>query len=250
MISGEKLLNKVTIITGGAQGIGKTTVEMFASQGAKVVMWDINEDKGRSSVMEFREKGFEIEFTYVDTTRYPSVEDAAKKVFDKYSRIDILINNAGITRDATLLNMTLEQWQQVIDVNLTGVFNCTKAVAPYMVQNKAGRIINTSSLVGIYGNFGQTNYAATKSGVVGITKVWARELSKHNITVNAVAPGFIETDMLKTIPDKIIKSIQEKIPLGRLGKPSDIANAYLFLASEEASYISGSVLSVDGGYVA
>lgn len=250
MRSGEKLLNKVTIITGGAQGIGKTTVEMFASQGAKVVMWDINEDKGRSAVLEFKEKGFEIEFTYVDTTRYPSVEDAAKKVFDKYSRIDILINNAGITRDATQLNMTLEQWQQVIDVNLTGVFNCTKAVAPFMVQNMAGRIINTSSLVGIYGSFGQTNYAATKSGVVGITKVWARELSKHNITVNAVAPGFIETDSLKTIPEKIIKSIQEKIPLGRLGKPSDIANAYLFLASEEASYISGSVLSVDGGYVA
>lgn len=250
MSGDKKLLNKVTIITGGAQGIGKTTVEMFAAQGAKVIMWDINEEKGSQVIGEFRKAGLEIEFNFVDTTKFPSVEGAAKSVFEKHGRIDILINNAGITRDATLLNMTLEQWQQVIDVNLTGVFNCTKAVAPFMVQNKTGRIINTSSLVGIYGNFGQTNYAATKSGVVGITKVWARELSKHNITVNAVAPGFIETDTLKTIPDKVIKSIQEKIPLGRLGKPSDIANAYLFLASEEASYISGSVLSVDGGYVA
>lgn len=249
-MSDKKLLNKVTIITGGAQGIGKTTVEMFASEGAKVIMWDINEEKGKKTVDYFLEKGLEIEFNYVDTTKYPSVENAAKNVFEKYGRIDILINNAGITRDATLLNMTLEQWQQVIDVNLTGVFNCTKAVAPFMVQNKGGRIINTSSLVGIYGNFGQTNYAATKSGVVGITKVWARELSKHGITVNAVAPGFIETDTLKTIPDKVIKSIQEKIPLGRLGRPEDIANAYIFLASDQASYISGSVLSVDGGYVA
>jgi 3-oxoacyl-[acyl-carrier protein] reductase len=249
-MSDKKLLNKVTIITGGAQGIGKTTVEMFASEGAKVIMWDINEEKGKKTVDYFLEQGLEIEFNYVDTTKYPSVENAAKNVFEKYGRIDILINNAGITRDATLLNMTLEQWQQVIDVNLTGVFNCTKAVAPYMVQNKGGRIINTSSLVGIYGNFGQTNYAATKSGVVGITKVWARELSKHGITVNAVAPGFIETDTLKTIPDKVIKSIQEKIPLGRLGRPEDIANAYIFLASDQASYISGSVLSVDGGYVA
>jgi len=250
MSGDKKLLNKVTIITGGAQGIGKTTVEMFAAQGARVIMWDINEEKGSQVIGEFKKAGLDIEFNLVDTTKFQSVEGAAKKVFEKYGRIDILINNAGITRDATLLNMTLEQWQQVIDVNLTGVFNCTKAVAPFMVQNKTGRIINTSSLVGIYGNFGQTNYAATKSGVVGITKVWARELSKHNITVNAVAPGFIETDTLKTIPDKVIKSIQEKIPLGRLGKPSDIAHAYLFLASEEASYISGSVLSVDGGYVA
>lgn len=250
MSSGSKLLNKVTIITGGAQGIGKTTVEMFSQQGAKVILWDINEEKGKQTVKDFQSAGLDIEFNYVDTTKFPAVEDAAKKVFEKYGCIDILINNAGITRDATLLNMTLEQWQQVIDVNLTGVFNCTKAVAPHMVKNKSGRIINTSSLVGIYGNFGQTNYAATKSGVVGITKVWARELAKHGITVNAVAPGFIETDTLKTIPEKVIKSIQEKIPLGRLGKPSDIANAYLFLASEEASYISGSVLSVDGGYVA
>ena len=246
----KKLEGKVTIITGGAQGIGRTTVEMFTNEGAKVVIWDINDDKGQAAIEEFKSMGLDVEFRCVDTTKFPYVDEAARNLYQKYKKIDILINNAGITRDATLLNMTLDQWQQVIDVNLTGVFNCTKAVAPFMLENKYGRIINTSSLVGIYGNFGQTNYAATKSGVVGITKVWARELSKHGITVNAVAPGFIETETLKTIPDKVIKSIQEKIPVGRLGKPEDIANAYLFLASDEAAYISGSVLSVDGGYVA
>jgi 3-oxoacyl-[acyl-carrier protein] reductase len=246
----KKLLNKITIITGGAQGIGKTTVEKFCSEGAKVIIWDINEEKGIESVSRFREQNYEVDFYKVDTTKFALVEIAAQKVFDRFGKIDVLINNAGITRDATLLKMTIEQWQQVIDVNLTGVFNCTKAVAPFMVHNKYGRIINTSSLAGIYGNFGQTNFAATKSGVVGITKVWARELSRQGITVNAVAPGFIETDTLKTIPEKVIKSIKDKIPVGRLGLPSDIANAYLFLASEDASYISGTVLSVDGGYVA
>jgi 3-oxoacyl-[acyl-carrier protein] reductase len=250
MDSGKKLLNKVAIITGGAQGIGRTAVQKFAEEGAKVIVWDINEEKGVELVREFKEMGMDVEFHTIDTTGFSSIEEEAKKVFAKYNHIDILINNAGITRDATLLDMTIEQWQQVIDINLTGVFNCTKAVAPFMVQKKFGRIINTSSLVGIYGSFGQANYAATKSGVVGITKVWARELSKHGITVNAVVPGFIETENLKTIPEKVIKSIREKIPVGRLGKPEDIANAYLFLASDEASYISGSVLNVDGGYIA
>ena len=246
----KKLEGKITIITGGAQGIGKTTVERFCKEGARVVIWDINDKKGQESVEEFKSRNIDVQFLRVDTTKFPQVEKAAREVFEFYHKIDILINNAGITRDATLLNMTVEQWQQVIDVNLTGVFNCTKAVAPFMVQNNFGRIINTSSLAGIYGNFGQTNYAATKSGVVGITKVWARELSRNGITVNAVAPGFIETDTLKSIPEQVVRTIKEKIPVGRLGKPEDIANAYLFLASDEASYISGTVLSVDGGYVA
>jgi 3-oxoacyl-[acyl-carrier protein] reductase len=246
----KRLSDRITIITGGAQGIGKTTVERFVMEGATVIVWDINQEKGIETVNELKKKGVDIVFEKTDTTRFNEVEEAANRIRENYGKIDILINNAGITRDATQLTMTLEQWQQVIDVNLTGVFNCTKAVAPIMISNKFGRIINTSSLVGIYGNFGQTNYAATKSGVVGITKVWARELSKHGITVNAVAPGFIETDSLKTVPENVIKSIQEKIPVGRLGRPDDIASAYLFLASDEASYISGSVLSVDGGYVA
>lgn len=240
-----KFNDKVVIITGGAQGIGKKAVEIFSSEGAKVIVWDINEEKGKDIVDESSKN---IYFYKVDTTKYSSVEDAAKQVIASFGRIDILINNAGISRDSTLLNMTIEQWQQVIDINLTGVFNCTKAIAPYMVKNNFGRIINTSSLVGLYGNFGQTNYAATKSGVVGITKVWSRELSIHGITVNAVAPGFIETDTVNAIPDKVLKGVREKIPVGRLGRPEEVANAYLFLASEEASYITGSVLNVDGGY--
>lgn len=240
---------KITIITGGAQGIGKAAAEKFALLGAKIIIWDINAGKGKETVSRLNSKGYEAIVMEVDTTKFPSVESAAKEVFEKYGRIDILINNAGITRDAAAMNMTVAQWQQVIDINLTAVFNCTKAVAPYMKEQKYGRIINTSSLAGIFSNHGQTNYTATKSGLVGITKVWARELSRYGITVNAVAPGFIETDNLSEFPEKILQSIKEKIPVGRLGNCEDVANVYLFLASENSSYISGSVISVDGGYV-
>ena len=165
---------------------------------------------------------------------------------EQFGRIDVLINNAGITRDASLRKMTLAQWQQVIDVNLTGVFVCAQAVAPYMEAQRSGRIINTSSVVGLYGNYGQSNYAATKAGLIGLTKTLARELGKYNITVNAVAPGFMMTDMLATIPEKVLDALKARTPLGRLGQPEDIAAAYLFLASDEASYVSGTVLSVDG----
>jgi len=178
-----------------------------------------------------------------------SVTTAVNEIVSKHKKIDILINNAGITRDASLLKMTPDQWKQVIDVNLTGVFNCTKAVAPIMVENKSGKIVNTSSVVGLYGNFGQTNYVATKSGIIGMTKVWARELGRKGINVNAVAPGFIATEMVETIPEKVIDMLKEKTPLGKLGNPEDIANAYLFLVSDEAKYITGTVLSVDGGLV-
>jgi 3-oxoacyl-[acyl-carrier protein] reductase len=168
-------------------------------------------------------------------------------VLQKFGGIDILINNAGITRDATLLKMTAEQWNQVIGVNLTGVFNCTKAVAPQMVERGKGRIINASSLVGITGNFGQTNYAASKAGLIGMTQTWARELGPKGITVNAVAPGFIATDMVKKMPEKVLQAMREKTPMRRLGEPRDIANAYLFLASDEADFINGAVIRVDGG---
>ncbi|MCR6642637.1 MAG: 3-oxoacyl-ACP reductase FabG [Sporocytophaga sp.] len=246
----KKLEGKVSIITGGAQGIGKKTVERFSSEGSSVIIWDIDIEKGKETLKEIKAKGMEdVTFMEVDTTRFAQVEEAARSVFASKGQIDILINNAGITRDAASQNMSKEQWQQVIDLNLTGVFNCTKAIAPFMVQKQFGRIINTSSLVGIYSNFGQANYAAAKSGLVGITKVWARELSRHGITVNAVTPGFIETESLKNVPEKIIKSIKDKIPVGRLGKPQDVSNAYIFLASEESSYISGSVLTIDGGFV-
>lgn len=245
----KRLENKIAIITGGAQGIGKAAVKRFAEEGATVIIWDVNEVKANSSINDLKSVSDKIEFQKVDVTNLQSVSEAAAKIIEKYKRIDILINNAGITRDSSFLKMTSEQWQQVIDVNLTGVFNCTKAVTPYMVENKFGKIVNTSSIVGLYGNFGQTNYVATKSGIIGMTKVWARELGRKGINVNAVAPGFIATEMVETVPEKVIEMLKEKTPLGKLGDPVDIANAYLFLVSDEAKYINGTVLSVDGGLV-
>lgn len=245
----KRLENKVAVITGGAQGIGKATVKRFAEEGAVVIIWDVNEEKASSTINEFRNISDKISFQKVDVTKLESVTEVAKQIIEKHQRIDILINNAGITRDASFLKMTSEQWQQVIDVNLTGVFNCTKAVAPFMVDKLYGKIVNTSSVVGLYGNFGQTNYVATKSGIIGMTKVWARELGRKGINVNAVAPGFIATEMVSTVPEKVLDMLKERTPLGRLGEPEDIANAYLFLSSDEAKFINGAVLSVDGGLV-
>ncbi len=245
----KRLKNKITVITGGAQGIGKATVKKFAEEDATVIIWDVNEEKANNTIAELKSTSEKIEFQKVNVTSLASVSEAADIIVKKYKRIDILINNAGITRDASFLKMTEEQWKQVVDVNLTGVFNCTKAIAPIMVENKYGKIVNTSSVVGLYGNFGQTNYVATKSGIIGMTKVWARELGRKGINVNAVAPGFIATEMVDTIPEKVIEMIKEKTPLGKLGDPEDIANAYMFLVSDEAKYITGTVLSVDGGLV-
>lgn len=245
----KRLENKVAIVTGGAQGIGKATVKRFAEEDATVIIWDVNENKANSTIEELKVVSNKIEFQKVDVTNLDSVNSASAKIKESHKKIDILINNAGITRDASLLKMTAEQWKQVVDVNLTGVFNCTKAVAPFMVENKSGKIVNTSSVVGLYGNFGQTNYVATKSGIIGMTKVWARELGRKGINVNAVAPGFIATEMVETVPEKVIEMLKEKTPLGKLGDPEDIANAYLFLVSDEAKYITGTVLSVDGGLV-
>lgn len=244
-----RLQNKVAVITGGAGGIGKAAVEKFVSEGASAVIWDMDITAGKKVAEELIAKGGKAIAVQVDVTKIESVEDAAKETINKFGTIDILINNAGITKDASLAKMTTEQWQMVLDVNLTGVFHCTKAVIPVMIEKKYGRIINTSSVVGIYGNFGQTNYVATKAGVIGMTKVWARELGRKGITVNAVAPGFIATEMIKTVPENILKALEEKTPLGRLGSPDDIANAYLFLASDEASFINGATLSVDGGLI-
>ena len=239
--------NKIAIITGGAAGIGKATATLFAQEGAKVVVWDLDEIRGNEIVNELTSKGLTACFAKVNTANYSEIEKAAKDVFDKFDSIDILINNAGITRDSTLKKMTPEQWQQVIDVNLTGVFYCTKIVAEYMLQKNYGRIINASSVVGLYGNFGQTNYVATKSGLIGMTKTLARELGRKGITVNAIAPGFIATEMVAKMPAEVIDQMKSKVPVGRLGSPKDIANAYLFLSSDAASYINGAVLSVDGG---
>ena len=238
--------DKVVVVTGGASGIGRVSALRFAAEGATVVIWDIDAAKAEATRAEIAAHGGQVVAAVVNTTQPEQVVVAAQAVRDQFGRIDVLINNAGITRDATLRKMTLAQWQQVLDVNLTGVFICTQAVAPFMEAQGSGRIINTSSVVGLYGNFGQANYAATKAGLIGLTKALARELGKYNITVNAVAPGFIATDMIDSIPEKVIDMLRSRTPLRRLGTHEDIASAYLFLASDEAGFISGAVLSVDG----
>lgn len=241
------LKNKVAVITGGASGIGKAGALRFAKEEAAVVIWDMNEEAGKQVVEEIKQSGGKAAFFKVNTADFADVEKATQAVKDQFGTIDILINNAGITRDAGFKKMTPEQWQQVIDVNLTGVFNCTKCVSPIMTEAGYGRIVNTSSVVALYGNFGQTNYVATKAGVIGMTKTWAKEFGRKGITVNAVAPGFIATDMVKNMPEKVIKFMEGKVPSGRLGEPSEIASIYAYLSSDEAAYINGAVISVDGG---
>jgi 3-oxoacyl-[acyl-carrier protein] reductase len=243
----KRLENKIAVITGGADGIGKATALRFAAEGAIPVIWDLNETSGNALVKSIKENGGDARFYKVNTADNSQVELAAAAVAEKYGRIDILINNAGITRDATLRKMTPELWQQVIDVNLSGVFYCTRAISPYMLDKGYGRIITTSSVVALYGNFGQTNYVATKAGVIGMTKTWARELGRKGITANAIAPGFIATDMVAKMPENVLDAMRAKVPLGRLGDPAEIASAFVFLASDEAAYINGAVLSVDGG---
>ncbi|MDI9880475.1 3-oxoacyl-ACP reductase FabG [Flectobacillus longus] len=241
-----RLQNRVAIITGAARGIGKAAAEIFCREGATVIIWDLL-DLGEETAANLRSQGYQCEFMKVSTTDVSGIESATKEVFDRFGKIDILINNAGITRDKTLLKMSHDEWQQVIDVNLTGVFNCTKAVAPYMVEKQYGRIICTSSIVGVHGNFGQTNYVAAKAGLIGMVKTWAKELAKHGITSNAVAPGFIRTEMTEAMPEEVQKAMISQIPLKRMGDPKDIAYAYLYLASEEASFVNGQVLGVNGG---
>ncbi len=240
---------RVVIITGGARGIGKATAEICAARGAEIAVFDIDESAGQECVSTLIEQGYLARFYGVNTVDMEACTAAVAAVFDDFGKIDVLINNAGITRDSSFKKMTHQQWQQVLDVNLTGVFNCTKAVFPYMMEAGYGRIINTSSVVGLYGNFGQTNYAATKAGLIGMTKTWAREFGKHGITVNAVAPGFIATDMTAGMPSEVLAQMQKKIPVQRLGQPADVAKAYAFLASDDAAFVNGACLSVDGGMV-
>ncbi|MGE7624810.1 3-oxoacyl-ACP reductase FabG [Viridibacillus sp. NPDC096237] len=242
-----RLQNKVAMITGGASGIGLAAVKRFAEEGAIVIIADYNEEAGNKVEANFLEDDYEVAFYPINVTKRESVNEVVEKVINKYHKIDILINNAGITNDAMLSKMTEEQFDQVIDVNLKGVFNCTQAVTPSMVTKGYGKIINTSSVSGVYGNVGQTNYAATKAAIVGMTKTWAKELGRKGINVNAVAPGFTRTPMVEKMPAKVLEKMESSVSLQRLAAPGDIANAYLFLASEEASYITGHVLQVDGG---
>ena len=232
-----RLKNKICIVTGAAQGIGAATVARFLAEGATVAGCDRNPDAIHKGAATFA----------VDVTDRAQVDAMVAAVLARFGRIDVLVNNAGITRDARLVKMTLQQFDDVIDVNLRAVFHCAQAVAPTMIAQGAGVILNASSVVGIYGNFGQTNYAAAKFGVIGFTKTWSRELGPKGVRVNAVAPGFIDTPILATIPEKVLEHMREQVPLGRLGKPEEIASVYAFLASDDASYINGAVIEVSGG---
>jgi 3-oxoacyl-[acyl-carrier protein] reductase len=242
------LRDKVVIVTGGAAGIGKATARRFAQEGCRVASWDVKDAPPEDGGI----------FQKVDVTSGASVEAAVQEVVNRWGSVYVLVNNAGILRDGLLVkykdgalqgSMSDEQFDSVIGVNLRGVFTCARAVTPRLIQGGGGVILNASSVVGLYGNFGQTNYVATKAGVIGMTRVWARELGKHGIRVNAVAPGFIATEMVRQMPEKVLQSMVGHTPIGRMGQPEDIANAYLWLASDAASFVTGAVISVDGGVV-
>ena len=238
-----RLKNKVAIITGGASGIGLAAVKRFTEEGAHVAIVDYDKVSGEKVAAEFANTSFFA----VDVSNSSQVKEMVEQVLAHFGKIDILINNAGITRDATLVKMSEEDFAKVIEINLNGVFNCTQAVVPHMIASGSGKIINTSSVSGVYGNFGQTNYAATKAALIGMTKTWAKELGRKGINVNAVAPGFTATPMVQKMPEKVLHQMESMTSLQRLGKPEDIANAYLFLSSDESSYITGHVLHIDGG---
>jgi len=247
MSSSQRLAGKVSIITGGAQGIGLATALKFSREGATVVVCDIRQAAVDAAVAQCQEAGAKALGMVVDVTQREMVDAMVQQVLNQFGRIDVLVNNAGITQDARLQKMTIEQFDRVIDVNLRGVFHCSQAVSDAMVKQGSGVILNASSVVGIYGNFGQTNYAATKFGVIGFTKTWSRELGPKGVRVNAVAPGFVATPILSTIPDKVLQEMIDRVPLKRLGQPEDIANVYAFLASDDSAYINGAVLEVSGG---
>jgi 3-oxoacyl-[acyl-carrier protein] reductase len=250
-----RLEGKVCLITGGAAGIGKATAIRFVEEGAKVVICDVDESAGQALAEEL---GHDMRFYKVDVTNRQEVQAWVDDVIDEFKRVDVLVNNAGITRDGLFVKfkegelvsqMSEKDFDLVINVNLKGVFNCAQAVTPYMIKQGGGVILNASSIVGLYGNFGQTNYAATKFGVIGMTKTWARELGRYQIRVNAVCPGFILTEMVEKMPEKILEGLASKTPLGRMGSPIDVANLYCWLASDEASYIHGAAISIDGGMI-
>jgi 3-oxoacyl-[acyl-carrier protein] reductase len=244
-----RLKDRVAVITGGGRGIGRATALKFAGEGAIVALVDRDLPELEAVAAEITAAGGRASVHQADIASRESIDKMVAEVVAAHSTIDVLVNNAGIIRDKQLLKMETADFDAVIDVNLKGVYHCTQACAAVMVEHKKGVILNAASVVALYGNFGQTNYVAAKAGVIGMTKVWARELGRKGIRVNAVAPGFIETRMTEGIPEKVIDMIVERVPLQRMGRPEEIANAYLFLASDEASYISGHVLSVDGGAV-
>lgn len=242
-----RLENQVVLITGSARGIGKEIAKTFASEGATVIISDINADSAKVTSKEFTKEGFDSSSFACDVTNMQSVEEMINKILDKYLRIDILVNNAGITKDNLLLRMSENEWDAVLNTNLKGVFCCTKAVTKSMLKAKKGKLINIASIIGITGNAGQANYSASKAGIIGFTKSIAKEFASRGITSNAVAPGFIQSEMTEKLTDKAREEIFRTIPLGKLGTPQDVANACLFLASSDADYITGQTIVIDGG---
>ena len=238
------LESKIAVITGGGRGIGKATAQLFTNEGATVVIAEFDEVSGQSTANELG-----AHFIKTDISNEESVNALFNFVSSEFRQLDILVNNAGILADSTLKKLDPDSFDAVINVNLRGVYLCGRAAADIMIEQGSGVILNASSVVAHHGNFGQTNYVASKAGVIGITKVWAREVGKDGIRVNAVAPGFIQTNMTAGMPEKVVNMMGEKVPLKRWGQPEDVASAYTFLASDEASYITGAVLNVDGGVV-
>ena len=252
------LKDKVVIVTGGAAGIGRATALRFAREGARVAAWDIHDEGSQELVAALEDAGGQGLFGKIDVSSREAVDQATSEVAERWGGVDVLVNNAGIVLDAQLVKwksgevqstLSDEAWDAVIDVNLKGVFHCARAVVPHMIRGGGGVILNASSIVGLYGNFGQTNYAATKGGVITMTKTWSRELGRHGIRVNAVTPGFVATDIVRSMPEKVLRGMVARTPIGKMGKPEDVAEAYLWLASDAAAFIHGAVLSVDGGLV-
>jgi 3-oxoacyl-[acyl-carrier protein] reductase len=242
-----RLHEKVAIVTGAGRGIGQATAVKFATEGARVVVCDLNQESIDETLMLCRETRGEAMGHVVDVRDPEGLKEMVAATVAKWGRVDCLVNNAGIVADSQFKNMTDEQFDRVIEINLKGVYNCTKAVVDIMLQQQSGVILNASSIVGLHGNFGQTNYAASKFGVIGMVKTWARELGRKGIRANAVCPGFVSTPILNKIPEKVLKALEERVPLGRLARPEEIANTFAFLASDEASYINGAVIEVSGG---
>jgi len=242
-----RVSGKVVLITGGASGIGKETAKLLAVEGANIAIFDVNKDALNSAEEEIKNLGVRCKGYIVDVANFENVEKAIQEVVQDFGSLDMLVNNAGITRDDFLSKIEIEDWNRVISVNLTGTFNCAKAVAPIMMEKGHGNIINLSSVVGVYGSIGTTNYSASKAGVIGLTKTWAKEFAKKGIRVNAVAPGFIKTPMTDKVPEKVLKIMISKTPMDRMGESLEVANAILFLASDDSSFITGHILHVNGG---
>ncbi len=244
-----RLVNKVALVTGGARGIGREIALLFAREGADIVIGDVNLQEAEKTCRDIEALGRKALSVELDVTSFLKVEAAINKILDKFTKIDILVNNAGITKDGLMLRMSEPDWDAVIAVNLKGTFNCIKAASKVMIKQRSGKIVNIASIIGIIGNPGQANYSASKAGIIALTKTSAKELASRNININAVAPGFIQTEMTAKLPDELKQKMLGAIPLNKFGTPGDVANLCLFLVSEESSYITGQTIIVDGGMV-